>query len=221
MTMDEQTAAEPQLDAGDAPDPADEAPDRLGVAIAVLIAVATLVGGLIGWRAAVIGGDASGADASGLSATLNAAQTRMLSDATFYRHYRAYSSYAIDQTLQQGQSDPSFAIGADTSRLFFPARYLNRDGSYAGDHEQAEAWAAAEQNLDLDADDDFAAAAVLWSKTRWMIGLLVVATVALLCYTLAESLHASRARLRYAVVALGTLALIAAGAGAVLIEWVG
>ena len=53
--------------------------ERLGNIIAVLIALATLIGAVVAWRASVAADGAGDADFAGQRATVNLEQTRALS----------------------------------------------------------------------------------------------------------------------------------------------
>src|SRR5688572_27036761 len=61
--------------------------------VAVLIALVTVVGAVVAWRASVAADGAGDADFAGLQASLNAEQTRALNFVDAYEHYGAYVTY--------------------------------------------------------------------------------------------------------------------------------
>lgn len=211
---------------------AEEESDIFETIMAILIAIVTCAGGIVAWRAAVASNGAGNANSDGLYAALNAQETLTLTNSESYRHYRAYTYYTEKDRLQalieadlklteapDVKRQQAEAAGmAATSRLFFPARYLNRDGSYATERELGEAWAQAEQTLDLNPDPYFTAADQLSIKTSWLVGTFVFLSVALLLYTLAEGLHPKRQVLRYAVALIATLCFLASAGAAVTVE---
>jgi hypothetical protein len=212
--------------------PLEEEGDTFQTVMAILIAIVTLVGGVMAWRATVAGGNAGDADFAGLHATLNAEETLTLNNSESYRHYRAYTYYTRNDELQDLiEYDLKFSEAADverqraeaagvaaTSRLFFPARYLNRDGSYATQRELGEAWAEAGQALDLDPEPHFAEADQLRTKTNWLVAIFMALSLSLLFYTLAEGLHPERRSLRYAMAITGTLFLLITIGATVAVE---
>lgn len=215
--------------------PVEEESDRFQTIMAIMIAVVTLVGALIAWRAAVSDGNAGSADYAGLRAVLNAEETLTLNNTALHRHYRAYTSYVRDDALQGLiAQDPVISQTAllkheyteardlaTTNRFFFPTRYLNRDGTYAIERELGEAWAQAGQVMDLEPAPHFDEADVQRNKTSWLVAIFIALAVSLLCYTVAEGLHPVRkmARISFAVMASALLAfsLIAAAAIEILI----
>ncbi|MEM7111262.1 MAG: hypothetical protein AAF614_02430 [Chloroflexota bacterium] len=206
--------------------PLNEEGDRFQTLMAIMIAVVTLVGAVLAWRAAVAHINAGDADFAGLSAALNAEETLTLTNNTFHRHYRAYTSFSGNDIFGEKLADvpradtlrtTAHSIAA-TDRLFFPNRYLNRDGTYAGDRQIGEAWAEASQVRDLEPSPHFAEADQARLKTSWLVGIFIGLALSLLFFTLAEGLHHERQHLRYSMAFGGAFSLTAAIIAGVIIE---
>ena len=104
------------------------------------------------------------------------------------------------------------------NRIFFPPRYLTRDGSYAVDRELGENWAEAGQSLDLYPEPHFTEANRSREKANWLIIAFIPLAVSLLFYTLAESVHPSRQSIRYTAAIVGTALLSITVVAGILIE---
>ncbi len=208
----------------------DEQSDTFQNIVAFMIAIVSLVGAVVAWQSTLA--DPDDADRGGLQATLNAETTRFFNSAVLYKRYRAYTTYTLNDELQH-QIEADLADTAEseqpellekqiesldlaaTSQLFFPSRYLNRDGSYNTSRDLGEAWAQAEQMQDLNAQTHFEDADGERVKIIVMVVLIIQLTIALLLYTLAEGLHPDRKWLRYGTAFGGTLFLIISVAGAI------
>ena len=206
--------------------------DSFQMVIAILIALVTLVGAVIAWRASVASVQAGDADFAGLIAVLNAEQTLALNNTTLQRHYRAYTEYAmyngLRETLANGAGDEAgrwrieraqAANLAVTNELFFPIRYLQRDGSYDVDRELGEAWAQAGQAQALDPAPAFVEADAARRKSSSLVAIFILLTLSLLFYTFAESLHPARRGLRLIMAAAGTFFLLSTIAAGLMIEF--
>lgn len=206
--------------------------DRFQTAMAILIALVTLAGAALGTRAALISTTAGDEDFYGLAASLNAEETRALNTLTMYRNYRAYAAYTRynvlgdlvaedwEQTNDETQSEAlgqvmqtawALAVAVDD---FFPARYLNRDGQYDTERELGEAWAEAAMKKDLDPQPHFTAANVLRGKVSRILIIIILFTVAVWFFTLAQGL---RHALRY-VLAVGGVGLTLIGIATAVLE---
>lgn len=73
--------------------------DHFKTVIAVLIAVVTVIGAMVAWRAALAGGNAGDADLAGVTATLNTEETRTLNKANLYANYQAYTNYMLHNNM--------------------------------------------------------------------------------------------------------------------------
>ncbi|MCP4538114.1 MAG: hypothetical protein GY832_13315 [Chloroflexi bacterium] len=212
--------------------PLSEEGDNFQTVVAILIAIVTIMGAVLAWRASVAGDGAGDADFAGLNAVLNAEQTLTLNNSEFFKHYRAYTSYAHRDGIQElvGQ-DPESSTDANlhhqqneaaslarTNQLFFPPRYLNRDGSYAIQREFGEAWAEAGQSIDLFPESHFAEADQLRIKANWLVAIFIPLSLALFLYTLAEGAHPERQSLRYGMAAGGTAFLLITVIATIIVE---
>ena len=207
--------------------------DRFKLFAALSIALVTVMGAVIAWRAAIAADTANNADANGLVASLNADETSALNSVTTYEHYRAYTTYlrynelgnriaddlpsaAEDEApALQRQKNDAWDIAAELQGSFFEPRYLDPDGNYDTQREMDELWADAEQQKDLYPDLHFANADRLRVKATTIVGLLTPVTVALLLFTLSESM---KHRLRYVLAGGGSLILVGSIIGLVIIE---
>ncbi len=211
--------------------------DTFQTAVAVLIALVTLMGALVAWRASLQSGVATKANAAGLSAILNSEATQTLNNTALHQHYRAYMGFVRNNVLEgalveQTSGDEKLApvtlrsvqgeAGelAATHQLFFPNRYLGRNNSYDVRRELGEAWAQAGEQLDLEPAEDFAQATLAASRSTILISMLVVLAVALFCYTLAQRLHPIHKELRYGFAIVASLCFFVAVVTSALVEYV-
>lgn len=201
--------------------------------MAILIAVVTIAGAVVAWRAAVIDAQAGDSDFAGLTATINAARTKITNTNTIYEHYRGYTVYTRSSELQHlleeaGDLDEasdvdlrewavSAQIAGDSQELF-SRRFLNEDGSYNLKREFGETWAEAGQSADLDPAPHFDQADGYHSKSNTLVMVFIVQAFALLFFTLAEGLHPTRSGWRYSLALLGLVALVFSLAAAIFVE---
>lgn len=214
-----------------------EKSSRLETVVAVLIAVATVIGATVAWRASVASDSAGDADFAGLKASVNAEETRALNFVNAYEHYGAYTSYsrysrlgdAISQDLESGAATEEEAYLLDRQRAesydlakanqdLFPNRFLARDGNYRVDREMGESWADASREKDLSPDPHYAEADKLRAKTNLLLATLTVVAMSLVFYTLVE---AAGERFHTVMVALGTLFLVGGTIAAIVVEFTG
>lgn len=214
----------------------DEKENRLETVVAILIAVVTVIGAVVAWRASVAADGAGDADFAGLQATLNAEETRALNFVNAYEHYGAYVNYsrylqlgnAVADDLSNGvaqseeeafwldrQRAESFDL-ANANQELFPNRFLSRDGGYGVQRELGEAWADATREKDLDPDPYYAEADKLRDKTNLLLSTLTLLGIGLVFFTLVE---AAGERLRYPLVGLGVLFSIGGTVAALVIEF--
>lgn len=201
--------------------------------IAILITITVMTGALVAWRASLVG--VALADRAVLIATRNAEMTRFLNDAKLYRHYRAYTTYTLNHELQrQIEKDLDETAAAELpdltrqqteamdlasiSQVFFPMRYLNRDGSYDIQRQLGEAWAQAGQKLDLNPEPHLARAAQQRVKSSQLKAILIVKALSVLFYNITKVLHPGHKSWRYTMAFGGTLCLIFGVAATVAVE---
>jgi hypothetical protein len=206
--------------------------NRMETFVALLIAVVTVIGAIVAWRASVADDGAGDADFAGLKASLNAEETRALNAVNAYEHYGAYTTYWRYNALGNALADeieaaPDEAVDvldrqraeaydlADANQDLFPNRFLNRDGTYSVARETGEAWADAAREKDLNPDPQYAEADKLRTKANQLLGTITLLGLALVVYTLVETVE-GRSRLIF--VGLGTLLALAGTVWAVLLE---
>lgn len=208
--------------------------DRFKTIDALLIAFVTVVGAIVAWRAALAADAASGADASGLAATINAEESRALNRVTTYEHYRAYTDYlrynelgnAIYDDLSNA-SDEAYAI-LDRQKTeawdlatelqesgFFRSRYLDTGGNYDTARELDELQADAAREKDLNPEPHFALSDRMRARSTTLVSLLIPLAAALWCLALAESLAH---KIRYLLAGAGTLLLAASIVALIAVE---
>ena len=207
--------------------------DRFTTLVAIMIALVTVIGAVVAWRASVAE-DASGdADYAGLRAAINAEETRAINAATAYTQYGAYVTYQRNSALGNLIADDMALAATDdellilnsqradahdtaiaTERLF-QQRFLNRDGTYSVERQMGEMWADAVRERDLNPEPQFAEADRLSDKSSNLLAMVGVLALALVCYTLIEAVDG---RLRYVLLAAGTLLALGGTIGAVMLE---
>ena len=201
--------------------------------VAVLIALVTVIGAVVVWRASVIA-DASGdADFAGLRASINAEETRALNYVNAYENYGAYTTYKRYNDLgdlivedmgkvTEDQVDVLNSQRADAHDLalategLFPNKFMNRDGTYALQRQLGEMWADAAKEKDLKPEPQFAEADSLRGKTNRMLGSVSILALALVFYTLVESVSE---RLKYWMVGAGSALMVIGTVVALFIEF--
>ncbi|HMQ51993.1 MAG TPA: hypothetical protein PKE64_12745 [Anaerolineae bacterium] len=214
-------------------EPASSESNWLEITVALLIAVTTVIGAVVAWRASVAD-DASGdADFAGLQAAMNAEETRALNFVNTYENYGAYAAYQrydtlgdlIEEDLANIEDEQTYAF-LDEQRAnahdlalanqeLFPNTYLNRDGSYSIQRQLGEMWADAAKEKDLKPEPQFAEADQFRVKTNLLLQSLTVIALALVFFTVVELV---KGRVQYLLVALGSLTMVAGTVMAVMIE---
>jgi hypothetical protein len=208
---------------------------NLEAIVAVLIAIAAVMGAVVAWRASVVS-DASGdADYAGLRSALFAEETRALNAVNGYEHYGAYTNYArynamgasLEGYLAENvdlEENEAYLLDrqrseyydlADASNDLFPARYMNRDGSYGLNREMGEMWADAAKEKDLNPDPQFKEADHLRDKSNNMLLTLTLIGISLVFYTLVETVSD---RFKYLMVGLGSVFLVVGTVAAIILE---
>jgi hypothetical protein len=192
--------------------------NRLALFAAIMMTLISLLGAFVAYRASARSTYAMLADRKAAGAIRNAQTTLTRNNTLLLRHYRAYTDYAVQERLQallanELQIAPSERLRqaladaanlATTDEVFFPSRYLNRDGSYAVQRELAEAWAEAGQNLDLEPAAHYEAASREQDKRKWLLLSFVTIPAALLCFNLSQNLYRERRGLRIGMAVMGT-----------------
>lgn len=205
---------------------------KLETFVAIMIAITTLLGALVAWRASVSEGVVGDSDYAGLQATLNAEEARMLNNVTANEHYGAYVQYYRQNALGNvlaGEiletEDELTMVALDSLRAsnhdlalstqqLYPNKFVERDGSYNVQRELGELWADAARKTSLNPEPQFIAADQARGKTGQLMLALTILSIALVFYTLVESFGE---RMQYVMVAIGNLLLIA---GVVFTCWI-
>lgn len=214
----------------------EEKESRLETVVAILIAVVTVIGAIVTWRASVAADGAGDADFAGLQASTNAEETRALNFVNAYEHYGAYVNYSRNLNLgnalaaELNNAPPASAEEffwldrqraeaydiAKANQDLFPNRFLNRDGTYSVARELGEGWADAKKEKDLNPDPHYIEADALRLKTNLLLATISLLAVGLVFFTLVESLGD---RLRIPILILGTLFSLAGTIAAIVVEF--
>lgn len=213
----------------------DEKTSPLETIVAILIAIATVVGAVIAWRASVVADAAGDADFAGMRASVNAAETHALNFVNAYEHYGAYTNYSrynelgneISVELEnvealseeqawalQRQQSEAYDL-AKASQTLFPNRFMNRDGTYSVTREMGEGWADASREKDLNPDPQYAEADALRAKTNKILLALGVLSLSLVFFAVVEAVGE---RAKWLMVALGILFMLGGGILAFIFE---
>lgn len=205
---------------------------RLETIVAILIALTTVIGAVVAWRASVSDDGAGDADFGGLRAALNVEETRAINFVNAYESYRAFSEYKLhndlgdllaeDQTnapeeeaalLERERADAHDIATARQS--LFPGRFRNRDDTYSIQRQMGELWADAAKQKDLNPEPQFAEADQLRTKTNNLLVAVTILAIGLVFYTLVETVGRG---MQYVMLGLGTLCLIAGTGFAIYLE---
>jgi len=211
----------------------DKSSSRLETIVAILIAITTVLGAIVAWRASMAE-DASGdADFAGIQAAMDAEETRALNFVNTYENYGAYTAYKRYSTLGDliAEDAANAASDAEAEQLdgqranahdlaianqnLFDNKYLDRDGSYNVQRQLGEMWADAAKQKDLKPEMQLAEADRFREKTNHLLQSLMIIALALVFYTAVELVNE---RVQYALVGFATLVMIAGVVMAALIE---
>ncbi len=230
-------AVPPSGEAGPSP----EEGDRFKTIVAILIAVVSLVGALLAWRISVASSTAADADVQGVVSTIAHNQALAASEAEMYRNLLVYLQVRIhdlwsltlfEEYEQYPSRDPTRdrlwdeawteirVAEAYLDLVDIRPEYILPDGSYDG--EAAQSIDMAHRALSADFDPQgrhFARSDDMRQRVQWLMGLTLILSLVLPCYTLAEVI---RGRLRYLFFGLGSLLFILVVIGLPFVEgWIG
>lgn len=215
----------------------EEGHDRFKTIVAILIAVVSIAGAVLAWRAAQAGSGAADADVRGTVSTINRNQALVASESDMYRNLSTYLQVRIHDVLSLNLlADSERRPGGDPkstqlwdegwTEIFVAEEYLDQvdvrpeyirpDGSYDG--KAAQDIDMAQRSLSTNFDPQgrsFALADRLRTKLLWLVGLALVLSLALLCYTLATVIER---RLKYVFFALGSGIFLLVLVGTLLVE---
>ncbi len=207
-------------------DPQSKSP-RFQTLIAVLIAMVTVTGAIVAWRAATIGSEADDAEREGLLSTIVRERVDATNRTWLYNDLRTFALYTEYQALadrlaqdaqtyrEAGDEDEAdrlareaerYRLLSDNLRRFLFEGYITSEGTYDADAFLARRWAEAARKADLEPQDDLALADTLRLRAQRLVGGTIFLASALLLLTLAQI---SRSGLRYLFLAGGvTLYLV-------------
>ena len=213
--------------------PSHAASDRFKTVVAVMIAAVMVLSALTAWRASIAAGEAEQANSAGLAATLNLQEAQAVNSILLYQHYRAYTDYerykllgdllgrdadAASETERDTlvrQQQEAYTLAEELSDTFFSARYLKPDGGYDTSRELGEQLADASTSKDLNPHPHFDEADRTRSKSRALIGVLIIFVIAIWFLTLAEALDHF---LKYSLAGVGGLFASIGVLGVLVIE---
>lgn len=207
-------------------DDAAEKPNPLETFVAILIALITVAGALVAWRASIAADSAGDADNGGLRAMLNVEETRATNAVNGYEAYGAFVNYARYQRLGDYlEADPAAADLeieranardlALANQFLFDNKFLNRDGTYDLQRQLGELWSDASREKDLNPEPQFQEADKLRDRSNYLLADVALLAFGLVLLTLVE---AASDRLQYVLTGLGATILVAGIALAVWIE---
>ncbi len=190
--------------------------DRFEVFTSFLIAVVTILGAITAWRASVASIHAGDADFDGLSASIRSQEERVLNSVRAYEHLRAYTAYfrynelgyAIDASSSihaNREKSELLDIALDLQYLFFPARYLNRDGDYNLQRELEERWALSNEFKDLNPEPHFNRGDAFREKANILTLSLIIFAISFFFLALSQALNNF---FRYIFAGIGCMALL-------------
>lgn len=198
-----------------------------------LIAIVTILGAWVAWRAQVASSEAGDNDAQGILALQNDAETVAVSYIEANSHEIAYTDYlrnrsiAIDKitdTIDNPPADPDkvyleikrlLDIARTSKVYFFPGQYLDRNDDYDFNREINELYAQAEQSKDLNYQRYFDRSDYLSNKVMALIALLIILAAALWLFAISEILSSA---VKYSTAFGGLIFLLIGGISAYLVE---
>jgi hypothetical protein len=201
-----------------------ETPSRWQTSTAILIAIITVFGALITWRASVSDDSAGDEDFQGIQATVNAAQIRTLNYVNGMEHYGSYFNYERFERMSEefekaGKTAAHLEVeAADLAAANmdeFPNQYMTRTGDYALNRDLGAMWQDAIKGQEVDGPSHFQAADVYRSKTIRLSITVVVLSLSLIVLTLVEVVAAGA---QLPVLLLGALLGFGGTVWAILIE---
>lgn len=207
--------------------------ERFEITIAILIAVVTVIVGIVAWWASKSDDSAGDFDREGLRAALNAEETKALNSVNAYESYKSFSVYQKyeqlaaliseeqadapdDETLELLETKRLEAKNLGTAYSFlFSGRFVNKDGSYALSRQMGEMWADAAREKDLNYQAQFSQADQYRTKTVNLLIALLILAVAPVFFSVIESVE-GKAKTILAV--LGTVTGVAGLILAIIIQ---
>ncbi len=196
--------------------------DRFDVVVTILIALVTVFGAVIAWRASLASTAAGDAEQQGLLDTLAleeslaAHETRFYTDMQYFVRYQRHQGLARrlrrDETAARARGETALADDlaqeaelyeelAATQTDFFDVSYVGPDGSFNEARYLADLRLNDEKFNSLAPEAVFAEADAYRAQAKRLVGLISLLTVALFFYTLSQI---TERRVKYPLAALGT-----------------
>lgn len=201
--------------------------------IAILIAIVTVIGAFLAWRASTVGGSAADADREGILSTVSRERVQTDNRTRLYNDLRIFTDYAQNREMalflkqdaqelaEMGQTEQveSLLREADACEdladsaygfLDYP-QYVKEDSvgrkTYDAEGYMQASLAVEARTQDLNPDDDFQKANRLHLREQRLVGTIIILAVALLFLTLAQI---TQSFLRYVFATIGLSAFLAA-----------
>ena len=201
----------------------EEPQDRLTLIVSLLTVLAAFV--VIGVTFLQEQLDPRASALDGLAAAFNRQMVESINYGELYANVRAYTPYVmqnelarqLEQALPDAPADQRPQLEqelrqaqrvAASSRLFFPLRYLNRDGTYDRERQLGESWARALQQGDLDPEPYFTDADAQRRALMQFVWFFLWLTVALCTYELLVYFNRNRRLIRISLVSAATVVMV-------------
>ncbi len=207
--------------------------ERFKTMMALMMALVTIIGAAVAWRAALANDEAGDTDFYGWTAQVATEETLALHNSRLYQHYGSYTAYSryaelgdrLDEDLAKAPRAQQAALEkqrgeawdiADTIAEFFPLRYVNPDGTYNVNRELGEQWAAASEHKDLNPERHYVKADKAREKGNRFFYALVGLGFSLWFFTIAEAVHRG---IKYVFAMLGMFLFVGGSVAALMIEF--
>lgn len=182
----------------------EDAGDRIQTITGVLIAVITVLAAMVAWWASVTEDNAGDEDYAGLQCTVRAEQARAVNYVDALEHYGSFLNFRRSKSLSdrlekaakkhkahEERYETASRAAADLAAANlgqFPARFMNRDGTYSLSRDMGAMWQEEAKQQDMDDQAHFVAAEVSYQRTLKLSLAVVVMTLGLVALTLVEVL---------------------------------
>jgi len=209
--------------------------------IAICIAIVTVTGAFVAWRASTAGGSAADAERQGILSAVSRERVQTDHRTRLYNDLRIFTDYIQNQDIasllkqdaqklgEMGQTERAESLLreadvhedlADSAYGFLDYPQYVREDNMGRKTYDAEGYLQASlaietRTQDLNPDDDFREADRLHLLKQWLVGIVIVLAVALLFLTLAQI---TQSFLRYIFFTIGLFAFLTALAIGTVIE---
>lgn len=193
---------------------------KFNVVVSVLIAVVTIMGALTAWRVSLLNLAVGDAQFNAMVAVINREDALTVGTARGYGRYRAFLDYttakAVLDTLDEAEREAYPDVVRQSEDEIVMARdiintlYLTQDGEYEIERDIQQVLADARREQDVDPTPFFAEAEQARGRVRGLSINFIVLSLALLNFTVAQSLHRDRWLLRWVFAVVGGVLLVGA-----------